>query len=349
MLAYRIVEAQKPGVLQDVPRPSPKPGEVLVKVASAGACHSDLHVMDWPLDMLRASQLNPPFTLGHECTGWVAELGPGPSYGLKEGDAVAVYGAWGCGYCRNCRLGAETHCDNAAKLGSMGGGLGRDGAMAEYELVPAARLLLPLGKLDPATAAPLTDAALTPYHAIRRALPLLVPGSHAVVIGVGGLGHMAVQLLKALSPALVVAVDTAPDKLELARQVGADEPLLSSPKTAQQIRDLTHGLGAELVLDFVGADDTLQLASQCARPLGQVTIIGLAGGHLSYGFGTLPFDAQLTLPYWGTVVELMEVLSLAETKRISLHVERFSLRDAAKAYERLRAGQIRGRAVINPG
>jgi propanol-preferring alcohol dehydrogenase len=275
-------------------------------------------------------------------------MGAGESYGLKEGDPVIVYGAWGCGRCRNCRLSAETHCENASKLGYWGGGLGRDGAMAEYLLVPSPRLLLPAGKLDPRTAAPLTDAALTPYHAIKRALPSLVPGSTTVVIGVGGLGHVAVQILKAVSATTVVACDVAKDKLALARQVGASEALVSDDGAVQRVKDLTGGLGAEVVLDFVGSDSTLKLGAQMNRSLGQYHLVGLAGGHLSFGFGALPFDTTINVPYWGTAVELMEVLALAEQGKISVHTESFTLRQAPEVYQRLREGQIAGRAVVNP-
>jgi propanol-preferring alcohol dehydrogenase len=349
MFAYRLTAPQKPPSLQEVPKPTVKPGEVLVKVAAAGVCHSDLHLVEWSADVLKAIAMSPPYTLGHECTGWIAELGAGPSNGLKEGDPVAVAGAWGCGYCRACRLSAETHCENVSTVGYSGGGLGRDGAMAEYELVPAARLLVPLGKLDPRTAAPLTDAGLTPYHAIKRALPLLVPGSVAVVIGVGGLGHMGVQLLKALSAARVVALDISPEKLKFARDVGADETFPSDERSVKEIRDrLTRGQGAELVLDFVGSDATIALAAKLARSLGQVTVVGLAGGHIPWGFGALPFDTQLTQPYWGTTVELMEVLALAEVDRIKLHIESYPLKDAATVYEKLKAGKIQGRAVLVP-
>jgi len=166
----------------------------------------------------------PPFTLGHENAGWVAATGPGVT-GLEEGDAVAVYDAWGCGRCKPCRRGAENVCERVVELRSRGGGMGRDGGMAEFLLVPDARLLVPLGELDPVNAAPLTDAGHTPYHAIKQALPLLTPDGTAVVIGVGGLGHLAVQILRAITAARVVVLDVHDDKLAHARELGADETL----------------------------------------------------------------------------------------------------------------------------
>ena len=182
---------------------------MLIKVGGAGACHSDLHVMEWAAGFLPYEL---PFTLGHENAGWVEAVGPGVKR-LEVGEAVAVYGPWGCGRCAPCRATLETLCEHASELRAAGGGLGRDGGMAEYMLVPDPRLLVPLGDLDPRDAAPLSDAALTPYHAIKLALATLVPGSSAVVIGVGGLGHMAVQLLRALSPARVIATDIDAAKL----------------------------------------------------------------------------------------------------------------------------------------
>jgi propanol-preferring alcohol dehydrogenase len=158
-------------MLRDVPVPEPGPGQVLLRVAGAGACHSDLHLMEFSAG---AVPWQPPFTLGHENTGWVAAAGAGVT-GWSEGDAVAVYVVWGCGRCKACRLSAENVCEHVVEVGSLGGGLGRDGGMAEFMLVPDARLLVPLGEFDPVDAAPLTDAGLTPYHAIKQALPVLAP------------------------------------------------------------------------------------------------------------------------------------------------------------------------------
>jgi propanol-preferring alcohol dehydrogenase len=344
MKAYQLTAWQSEPEMREVEVPEPGPGQVLVKVGGAGACHSDLHLVEWPEGTL---DFELPFTIGHENAGWVEALGAGVE-GLEIGEPVAVYGPWGCGRCRACRLSAENYCERQAEIGAFGGGLGLDGGMAEYMLVPHARLLLPLGDLDPRDAAPLSDAALTPYHAIKRSLRLLVPGSTAVVIGVGGLGHMGVQILRALSPARIVAVDTSAEKLRLAREVGADETVAPGEGAAEAIRELTAGLGAELVLDMVGAEETLALGAAVARFEGHVTMVGLAGGTYSFGFGTLPFEAQLTLPYWGTAVELIEVLELARAGRIRAHVERFSLDDAPQAYARMREGSLDGRAVVCP-
>src|SRR5919204_698097 len=192
MHAIRLMRWQRPPELCEVPEPVAAPGGVVLRVAGAGLCHSDLHMMHWPPGTL---PYDLPFTLGHEVAGTVVALGPGAG-GVGVGDAVLVYGPWGCGLCRRCSLGEEHQCERPAQ--ERGCGLGYDGGLAEYVVVPSPRLLVPLGDLDPVRAAPLADAGLTPYHAIRRALPLPA-GSAVVVIGVGGLGHVAVQLLGALT------------------------------------------------------------------------------------------------------------------------------------------------------
>lgn len=344
MKAYQLTAWQTPPEMREVSVPEPGPGEVLIKVGGAGACHSDLHLMEWPEGTM---DFDVPFTLGHENAGWVEALGAGVE-GLQEGEAVAAYGPWGCGRCRSCRLSAENYCERQAEIGAFGGGLGLDGGMAEYMLVPHSRLLLPLGELDPRDAAPLSDAALTPYHAIKRSLHLLVPGSTAVVIGVGGLGHMGVQILRALSPARIVAVDVSADKLRLAREVGADEAVEAGEAAGEEIRELTSDLGVELVLDMVGSDDSIALGTQVARAQSHVTVVGLAGGKFEFAFGALPFEAQLTIPYWGSAVELAEVLDLARAGKIRAHVERFPLDRVEQAYARMREGTLDGRAVICP-
>ena len=344
MKAYQLVAWQQPPELRDVRVPEPGPGQVLVRIGGAGACHSDLHLMEWPEGTM---PFELPFTLGHENAGWIEALGPGVE-SWRSGGAVAVYGPWGCGRCRECRQSRETLCERQSVLGAYGGGLGRDGGMAEYMLVPDARLLVGLGDLDPRDAAPLTDAALTPYHAIKRSLHLLGPGSTAAVIGVGGLGHMAVQILRALTPARIVAVDVASDKLRLAREVGAHEVVESGAGATEALRELTGGLGAQVVLDFVGADATMALAAQSVRMGGDVAIVGLAGGVLQYQFGAVAFDATITIPYWGTAIELMEVLELARQGTIRAHVEHFLLDHVDQAYARMREGSLDGRAVVCP-
>ncbi|QKW19329.1 NAD(P)-dependent alcohol dehydrogenase [Kitasatospora sp. NA04385] len=327
-----------------VPDPEPGPGQVLLKVTAAGVCHSDIAVMSWSAEQLPFPL---PLTLGHEGVGTVAALGAGVT-GFTEGESVAVYGPWGCGSCAKCAEGKENYCLRANDLGIMPPGLGAPGAMAEYMVVDDPRHLVPLGDLDPVRTVPLTDAGLTPYHAIKRSLPKLVPGSTAVVIGTGGLGHVAIQLLRAMTAARVIALDVTEEKLALARAVGAHEAVLSDAAAAGKVRELTAGLGAQAVLDFVGAPPTTALAGQLAAVEGDVTIVGIGGGTLAVGFGALPYEVSVTSPYWGSRSELIEVLDLARAGAVDVHVETYGIDEAPLAYERLHAGKINGRAVILP-
>ncbi|MGK4905216.1 NAD(P)-dependent alcohol dehydrogenase [Streptomyces albus] len=331
-------------VLTTVEDPEPGPGQVLLKVTAAGACHSDFAVMGMTRDQLRFPL---PLTLGHEGVGTVEALGDG-ARGVAVGDSVAVYGPWGCGVCHNCAQGKENYCLRAAQEGIFPPGLGAPGAMAEYLLVDDPRHLVPLGDLDPVTTAPLTDAGLTPYHAIKLSLPKLVAGSTAVVIGTGGLGHLGIQLLRAMTPARVIALDVAQEKLELARSVGAHEVLLSDTKAADRIRELTDGQGATAVFDFVGVPPTTALAGQSVGIEGDVTLVGIGGGTLPVGFGILPYETTVRSPYWGSRAELEEVLALARQGVLDIHVERFALDEAPRAYELLHEGKINGRAVMVP-
>jgi propanol-preferring alcohol dehydrogenase len=296
--------------------------------------------MHWPAGSLPYEL---PFTLGHEVAGSVAALGPGAD-GLEPGESVLVYGPWGCGGCRACSIGAEHLCERARS--ARGAGLGRDGGLAEYMVVPSPRLTVPLDGLDPVAAAPLADAGLTPYHAVRRALGLLRPGTSAIVIGVGGLGHVAVQLLKALSPARVVAVDRRDEALELATRSGADVALQAPD--ARELRSAAGGRGAALVIDCVGSDETLTLAAASVAAGGHVSLLGLAGGTFPMRFGDVPLETSVIFSNWGTRAELAEVVALARDGVIAIDVERVPLAGVPAAYERLAAGESRGRLVAVP-
>jgi propanol-preferring alcohol dehydrogenase len=228
-------------------------------------------------------------------------------------------------------------------------GLSRDGGMAEYVVVPA-RQLVPIGDLDVAQAAPLTDAGLTPYHAIRVTRRGLRPSSTCVVIGVGGLGHMAVQIIAALTASRIIAVDLRDEALRLARDIGAHVTVKADADAARNIRALVGPPpgGADVVLDFVGATPTVDLARAVVGTGGDIAIVGLAGGTLPVGFDTLPFETRVSVPFWGTKAELAEIIALAQGRRITARVERFALRDVQTAYDKLRAGQVQGRAVVVP-
>ncbi|HLY55034.1 MAG TPA: NAD(P)-dependent alcohol dehydrogenase [Stellaceae bacterium] len=337
----RALQLRESGVMPkvvEVPVPDPGPGQVRLKVAGSGLCHSDLYVIN-----AKPSWFPLPLTIGHEPTGWVDAMGAGVA-GFKEGDAYAVYFPWGCGHCARCAHGEENICEGQV----AGPGAGIDGGMAEYMLIHDPRHLVPLGRLDPVTTAPLMCAGLTSYHTIMRSLWRLVPGSAAVLIGIGGLGHIAIQMLRALTPARIIAVDTSAGKLKHALEIGAHEAVAAGPDAADRIKALTGGLGAALIVDMVGTDQTLGLAIKVLGRKGKVELVGVAGGTLPFGFYDTARDASIGAPYAGTLPELYEVVALAEAGLVAPEVERVSFDTILDAYHRLEHGQIRGRAVLAP-
>ncbi|WP_434994434.1 NAD(P)-dependent alcohol dehydrogenase [Arthrobacter sp. Ld5] len=341
-LQYRTIGA--PPEVVEIDTPEPGPGQVRLKVTAAGVCHSDAFIMGLPGDQYVYGL---PLTLGHEGAGIVDKLGDGV-VGVQPGDSVAVYGPWGCGTCYTCSQGKENYCPHAAGLGIAPPGLGAPGAMAEYMIVDDPRHLVPLGDLDPVANVSLTDAGLTPYHAIKPSLPKLVPGSVAVVIGAGGLGHVGIQILRAMTNATVVALDVNEDKLQLARDVGAQHVFLSDDDAISEVKSLTHGLGAHAVFDFVGIQPTMTLGQAMIRAEGDQVLVGVGSGSLPVGMLDKPYEATVRSPYWGFRSELFEVLDLARSGAVHVETEVFTLDDAPEAYEKLHAGNLRGRAVIVP-
>lgn len=337
MRAAQIIEYGRPLEIREIATPEPGPGEILVRVGASGACHSDLHVMSGEMPLLPEL----PWTLGHENAGWVEMLGAGVD-GIDIGTPVAVFGGWGCGRCRLCLSDREQLCDIM-----RWGGIGRPGGYAEYLVVPALRHLVPLSGLDPVAAAPLTDAGLTPYHAVRHALPRLFPGTTAVVIGVGGLGQFGLQFIRELSAARIVAVDVSAAKREMALELGAD---LALDPASDDVTGAVHdgSEGAMAVFDFVGSDATLAMSTACVGRQGVVVLVGLAGGALPYSFMGMPGESVVMGSMWGTRNELEEVIALAAADRLSLHVEQHPLSDINDVFHRLEAGEIMGRAVLIP-
>jgi len=329
-------------VIEDVPTPSPDRGQVLVKIEGAGFCHSDIHVIDGEIRVLPRM----PLTLGHENAGRVAALGAGVQT-VKEGDSVAVYGGWGCGVCDLCVTGHEQLCERPQWVGLSE----HDGGYAEYLLVPHERYLVKLDRLTPKEAAPLTDAALTPYRAIRKALPFLEADHYVLLIGVGGLGQYGLNLLRLLTGCRIIAVDVSEDKLKQARELGADMALhAGTADLGAQIRELTHGRGVTAAFDFVGSDATLSLAIGATRALGKVTQVGLAGGTARLKvLDNSAFEVTFEATLWGTIKELREVLALAESGRLSpIPLEFEPLDHINEVYARVKQGRVAGRVVITP-
>jgi alcohol dehydrogenase, propanol-preferring len=343
--AVRFTDHKTFPTIEEVDVPEPGPGEVLLEVAGAGACHSDV-AMYAEFEPGQVPLAAPPFTLGHETAGRVHALGPGVT-GLEEGSAHLVYGPIGCGRCAPCSRGQDTYCDNVASMDYLAAGIGRDGGMADYLAVPA-RNLVPLGDADPVAAAPLADAGLTPYHAIKLALPRLAGGGRSgLVIGLGGLGQVGVQILTALTGATVIATDVKESALERATADGA-VAVPAGPDQAEEVRSLTGGRGVDAVFDFVGSTPTLELAYKTVAKQGRISVVGIAPGVLPWSFFTTPYEAELTNTYWGTIEDLHEVVAMYRAGQIRPLVERFAMDDALDAYRRLEAGELEGRAVVTP-
>lgn len=338
MKATRFIEVGKPIQLEELPDPSVGPTDVLVRVAGAGVCHSDLHVIDGEVNVRQR-----PITLGHENAGVIEAVGEQVT-DLQPGDGVAVFGAWGCGACLQCERGEDNLC-----LRPVFPGVTVDGGWAEKLLVPHPRNLVKLEGLDPVIAAPLTDAALTPYRAVRKVLPRLGPGRTLTVIGVGGLGHMALQIVRALAPATqVVAVDLSEDKLALAAELGADHCVAAAGDVGAAVKAATGGAGADAVIDFVGSDASLANAAASLAVGGKLVIVGIAGGTLGFSFWKMPLECEVTTSIWGNRQELKEVLALARRGLIQPHIERQPLEAINEVIARLHAGDVRGRVVLTP-
>jgi propanol-preferring alcohol dehydrogenase len=339
MKAARLHDYGQPFRIEDVPQPEPGPGEVVIRIGGAGACHSDIHIKEGEIPGVPAL----PAILGHENAGWVDALGAGAT-GFEAGEPVLVFGGWGCGLCRFCLGGQEQLCDSL-----KWGGLGPPGGYAEYLRVPSTRHLVRIGELDPVTAAPLTDAGLTPYRAIKRVVPHLPGGSSALLIGAGGLGHLALQFLKLMTPARVIVADISADKRRSALELGADVAVdPRADDAADQIRDASGSEGATATIDLVGTDESLALAARCVGRQSWVVVVGLAGGTLPFSFFQWPAEATLTTSNWGTRSELEEVVSLARSGAITVQVEQAPLDAINDVFSRLEQGRVKGRAVLVP-
>ena len=345
MISARVYQYQKPLAVESMQRPKAQGAGVIVRVGASGLCHSDLHLIagEWKDSI----PLRLPLVPGHEIAGYVEELGESVPKGLFEvGDLVAVFGGWGCGACAVCKRGDEQSCPRAKWPG-----ISQDGGFAQYVSVPSYRFLIKADKkLSAQELAPLTDAGLTPYRALRRFRHVLVPGTSVAVVGIGGLGSYGVQYARLFGPAsTVIAVDRNEKKLDLAKKFGADYGLVMSEGLGKQVRELTGGRGVDLVLDCAGSDNTVSASAGLLGKGGVLAIVGLFGQTIKIPlFPAVINENVVAGSLWGNYNELAEVVELARLGKIQHSLRAFALDDINEAIDMLKSGQIAGRAVITP-
>lgn len=329
--------------LADVPRPVAGSAEVLLRVGAAGICHSDVHVARGTTSLVHLDE-QAPFTLGHEIAGLVVATGRDVSPSLSGMRAV-VYAPTGCLDCTSCRKGAWNYCDARSEASVAGLGLGEDGGLAEYVAVDARRLV-DIVDLPFETAAVLTDAALTSLHAVSFVPPAGESGSTVVVIGVGGLGHLAVQML-AHQGHHVIGVDNRDSVRPIAVESGVRSFCLTED-LIDVVREVSGSRGASAVLDFVGSTQTMDLAERALGTRGSLVLVGSAGGQVVLDKSRTGVRRGLSyhVPVWGTLPELERAVVLARRGALRPTVTEISLGQALDALDALHAGQAAGRVVV---
>jgi 2-desacetyl-2-hydroxyethyl bacteriochlorophyllide A dehydrogenase len=341
--AVQVIGYHQPLRIVDVPEPRiTHPNEVIVRIAGAGICRTDLHILEGNL----AEAFHPtlPYTIGHENAGWIQEVGSSVHH-LTPGDPVIVHPAITCGYCAACRAGDDMHCPNWRFPGVDG----VDGGYSELLRTSARSIVRLAPGTDPASLAPHADAGLTAYHAIRRLAPFTAPGSTVIVIGAGGLGHLAIQLLHAMTMATVVVIATRPERAEFARSFGADEVFLGGDDGGMAaVLEYTSGVGADAVLDLVGEGDVPGNAMRMLRKGGAYSIVGY-GGRVELELLDM-INRELTVlgNQIGSYTDLVELMELSRQGKVRIESQRFPLGDVSEVFDMIRAGKILGRAVLVP-
>jgi NAD+-dependent secondary alcohol dehydrogenase Adh1 len=341
MKAIRVHAYHEQPVLDDVPEPGiAGPLDVIVEIGGAGLCRTDLHILEG--QWAEKTNVTLPYVLGHENAGWVREVGPAVT-NVAAGDTVILHPTPTCGLCRACRAGDDMHCAN-----STFPGISTDGGMAQY-LLTSARACVPLDpSTQPADVAALADAGLTAYHAVRKALPLLYPGTTCVVVGAGGLGHIGIQCLAALTSTRIVVVDRNPAALALATELGAHEAVVADGSHVDQVLGLTGGAGAEVVIDFVAEQGAELDGPRMLRRAGSYFVIGYGGTVSIPTIDIISTEINVVGNLVGTYGDLVQLMVLAETGKVTLHTKTYPLASALDAFRDLDAGNVRGRAILVP-
>jgi NAD+-dependent secondary alcohol dehydrogenase Adh1 len=339
--AVRLLAYNRMPEVQEVDEPKVSgPWDVIVRIGGAGLCRTDLHIIEG--QWAEKSGVTLPYTLGHENAGWVQAVGSAVN-NVAVGDTVIVHPLITCGFCRACRAGNDMHCSSSAFPG-----ISIDGGMAAF-LKTTARAVV---KLDPSLAprdiAALADAGLTAYHAVKKAIPLLYPGTRAIVIGAGGLGHISIQCLKALTPAEIIVVDKSPEALALTRDWGADHTVLADGSEVAKVREITGGQGAEVILDFVGEGGALESGIAMLRRAGYYYVIGYGGRLVVPTIDIISTEINFIGNLVGTYNDLVELMELAARGKVKLHTTVYPLEAALDAIHDLESGRLHGRGILVP-
>lgn len=342
MRAVRVHAYGERPVVESVPDPAVRePLDVLVEVGAAGVCRTDLHIIEG--QWADKSGVALPYVIGHENAGTVREVGSAVS-NVRPGDKVILHPLVTCGLCRPCRGGDDVHCEN-----SLFPGIDTDGGMAELLRTNARSVVKLDDGLEPAEVAALADAGLTAYHAVRKAVPLLHPGAHVVVIGAGGLGHIGLQSLVALTPAEITVVDRSPEALRLAEQLGAHHSVRADGGQVDAVRDITGGKGAEVVLDFVGENGTEADGIAMTRDAGSYFVIGYGGRLDVPTIDVISREINVVGNLVGSYLDLDELMTLTAQGKVSLRTRTYPLDAALDALDDLDSGRIPGgRAILVP-
>ena len=343
MQALRLHRYNERPTVDEIEEPKVEdPLDVIVKIGGAGLCRTDIHLYLGQWHELDADAPL-PYTLGHENAGWVHEVGSAVSH-VAPGDTVILHPQATCGFCRYCRAGDDMHC-----VDSFFPGLNTHGGMATY-LKTGARAVVKIDpKLQPADVAALADAGLTAYHAVKKAVPLLYPGTSCVVIGAGGLGHIGIQVLAALTATNVIVVDRNPEALEFAKTIGANHGVVADGTQLDQVKELTGGDGAEVVLDFVGEEGAEKDAWDMTREAGSHFVIGYGGRVEVPTIDIIRTERNVIGNIVGTYNDLAELMALAAQGRVTLHTKPYPLEAVNDAIDDLDNGRLPGtRAILIP-
>ncbi len=341
MKAVRLHHYEEQPKIDQVQEPKiTGPLDVIVRIGGAGLCRTDLHIIEG--QWAEKSGVTLPYTLGHENAGWVHEIGSVVS-NVAIGDTVIVHPLITCGLCRACRAGDDMHCSNSSFPG-----ISVDGGMANF-LKTTARAVVKLdSSLAPKDIAALADAGLTAYHAVKKASAHLYPGTKVVVIGAGGLGHIGVQCLKALTPAEIIVVDRSPEALALTKSWGADHMVLADGHHVEKVLELTDGQGAEAVIDFVGERGAEHDAVHMLRRAGSHYIIGYGGSLNVPTIDIISTEINFIGNLVGTYNDLAELMTLTAQGKVTLHTAMYPLDAALDAIHDLDSGNLRGRGILIP-